>query len=73
MVLWWVDVDGCLVVNVKIGVLWFCDVPVSYAKAIDNGDGSICSSAQVCCNGHYNRTPDLGKCMMWWNVWDLAR
>ena len=25
------------------------------------------------CNGHYNRTPDLGKCGMWWNVWDLAR
>ena len=20
------------------------------------------------CNDHYNRTPDLGKCMMWWNV-----
>ena len=25
------------------------------------------------CNGHYNRTPDLGKCVMWWNMWDLAR
>ena len=25
------------------------------------------------CNGHYNRTPDLGKCRMWWNSWDLAR
>ena len=25
------------------------------------------------CNGHYNRTPDLGKCGMWWNTWDLAR
>ena len=25
------------------------------------------------CNGHYNRSPDLGKCVMWWNVWDLAR
>ena len=25
------------------------------------------------CNGHYNRTPDLGKCMMWWDTWDLAR
>ena len=25
------------------------------------------------CYGHYNRTPDLGKCGMWWNVWDLAR
>ena len=25
------------------------------------------------CNGHYNRTPDLGKCEMWWNTWDLAR
>ena len=25
------------------------------------------------CNSHYNRTPDLGKCVMWWNVWDLAR
>ena len=27
----------------------------------------------VHCNGHYNRTPDLGKCEMWWNTWDLAR
>ena len=27
----------------------------------------------LACNGHYNRTPDLGKCVMWWNVWDLAR
>ena len=25
------------------------------------------------CNGHYNRTPDLGKYGMWWNTWDLAR
>ena len=25
------------------------------------------------CNGHYNRTPDLGKCRMWWNTWDLAK
>ena len=25
------------------------------------------------CNGHYNRAPDLGKCVMWWNTWDLAR
>ena len=25
------------------------------------------------CNGHYNRTPDLGKYGMWWNSWDLAR
>ena len=32
-----------------------------------------CTSILVWCNGHYNRTPDLGKCMMWWNVWDLAR
>ena len=24
------------------------------------------------CNGHYNRTPDLGKYWMWWNAWDLA-
>ena len=30
------------------------------------------ASSQTC-NGHYNRTPDLGKCGMWWNVWDLAR
>ena len=25
------------------------------------------------CNGHYNRAPDLGKYVMWWNMWDLAR
>ena len=25
------------------------------------------------CNSHYNRTPDLGKCVMWGNLWDLAR
>ena len=25
------------------------------------------------CNSHYNCTPDLGKCVMWWNVWDLAK
>ena len=27
---------------------------------------------KAACNGHYNRTPDLGKCGMWWNAWDLA-
>ena len=26
-----------------------------------------------CCNGHYNRTPDLGRCVIRWDVWDLAR
>ena len=25
------------------------------------------------CNGHYNRTPDLGKWRIWWDKWDLAR
>ena len=25
------------------------------------------------CNGHYNRPPDLGKCVRWWNAWDLAK
>ena len=29
--------------------------------------------ARVRCNGHYNRTPDLGKYVIWWNTWDLAR
>ena len=24
------------------------------------------------CNGHYNRTPDLGKCVMQRETWDLA-
>ena len=24
------------------------------------------------CNSHYNCMPDLGKCRMWWNMWDLA-
>ena len=38
MVLWWVDVDGCLVVKAKVGVLWFCDVPVSYAKCYALGE-----------------------------------
>ena len=28
--------------------------------------------SQAYCNGHYNRTPDLGKWDMWWNAWDLA-
>ena len=27
---------------------------------------------EVGCNGHYNRTPDLGKYGGWWNVWNLA-
>ena len=30
-------------------------------------------SLYLACNGHYNHMPDLGKCGMWWNVWDLAR
>ena len=30
-------------------------------------------SPYLACNGHYNHMPDLGKCGMWWNVWDLAR
>ena len=39
-------------------------------------DGTVIPPAgdQVAmCNGHYNRTPDLGKYRMWWNTWDLAR
>ena len=33
------------------------------------GRGRTCAG----CNGHYNRMPDLGKYVMWWNTWDLAR
>ena len=25
------------------------------------------------CNGHYNCTPDLGKCGIWQSTWDLAK
>ena len=28
---------------------------------------------EVLCNGHYNCTPDLGRCVMWWNTWDSAK
>ena len=34
---------------------------------------ALSSISDPVCNGHYNRTPDLGKWGMWWNVWDLAR
>ena len=37
MVFWWVYVDGCLVIKVEVGVLWFCDIPVSYAKVVGIG------------------------------------
>ena len=30
-------------------------------------------SPNLGCNGHYNRMPDLGKCGVWGNTWDLAR
>ena len=53
MVFWWVYVDGCLVINIKVGVLWFCDIPVSYAKAVGNGYSCICACAQVGCAGFF--------------------
>ena len=34
--------------------------------------GVVAVTAVTLCYGHYNRTPDLGKCEMWWNAWDLA-
>ena len=30
-------------------------------------------SSGTYCNSHYNRTPDVGKGVMWWNLWDLAK
>ena len=49
MVFWWIYVDRCLGARVIVGVLWFCDVPISYAKVIDNRYGGVCMCAQVCC------------------------
>ena len=43
---------------------WFSSLPGNFLPL---------SAVGRWCNGHYNRTPDLGKCGMWWNVWDLAR
>ena len=41
----------------------------------NKGPGSLHCVTQLRskCNGHYNRPPDLGKCVMWWDVWDLTR
>ena len=52
VVLWWVYVDGCLV-KIKVGVLWFCDVPVTYAKTVGDGYSSICTCTQVGCAGFF--------------------
>ena len=46
------------------------DIPqhAAYNKSHSPPPGS-----QSGCNGHYNRTPDLGKWAMWWNVVGLSR
>ena len=60
---WQADADGIL-----IFVCLYLLVPcVTYSSVIDWS--ILCRR----CNGHYNRMPDLGKCVMWWNTWDLAR
>ena len=51
MVFRWIYVDQSLVVNVEIRMLRVCDVPVSYAKVVGNGYGSICACAKLCCAG----------------------
>ena len=43
-----VYVDRCEVTGNKVGVLWVCDVPISYAKAVDNGYGFAGPCAQMC-------------------------
>ena len=58
--------------SIRQRIVLFKPVPV---PASDPKSEFLCQSSLSCteCNGHYNRTPDLGKCEMWWNTWDLAR
>ena len=68
MGLWWVQVDRCDDagdifrgiyvdrfggVGFEVRVLWISDIPVSYAKAIDNGYGCASPCAQMCGAGFW--------------------
>ena len=47
-----------------------------YASAfffIKKKDGKLHPIQDYWCNGHYNRMPDLGKCEVRQNTWDLAK
>ena len=46
-VLRWVHIDVCGVAGDKVGVLWICDVPISYSETVDNGYGFAGPCAQV--------------------------
>ena len=49
----WVYIDRYSGAGNEIGVLWVCDVPVSYAKAIDDRYGFASSCAQMCGAGFW--------------------
>ena len=49
----WVYVDMYNGARSEIGMLWICDVPVSYAKVIDDRYGFASSCTQMCGTGFW--------------------
>ena len=52
-VLWCIYVDGFDGARDEIGVLWVCDVPVSYAEIVDYGYSCTSPGAQMCGTGFW--------------------
>ena len=51
-----------VVVEVVVDAIVVTVVAVAVVKSLVVG---LWSHNKQRCNGHYNRTPDLGKCVMW--------
>ena len=55
------------------GEKYYARLILSMVKDLRGFDDLRTFEGVLYCYGHYNHTPDLGKCVMWWNAWDLAR
>ena len=68
----WVVGVGPWYHGVPIQVWMYVGIGLCSMKVTTHGS-QLALQVEGVCNGHYNRTPDLGKGGKWWNVWDLAR
>ena len=66
---WWIMGPFIIIGNISLDQQWAHSMSLAMFLKSNNNAPILCRR----CNGHYNRTPDLGRWVMWWDNVGLSK